>query len=254
MKAQSGIKGFTKNDSLDRMKGLFFCIMILWSGAKPFEGFGQSRGSIDSINKVIGPNYSVKGYVETINVYGGKQFVFMAEGFGEGRDMRKIFVLKKEQNKLTIFDSSAAFECVSTCGLVVKGDSIIVGDGFSHGSCELIYKLDPVSQKFALIKLKSSKIIETYKQGNADGGAVDLAYIVEYIEAYDVLKQELRLESVISNAGSDSGMVHKEKIIQRKMPNLKTSLKGMKEPQDHGEVFNYGDDKVYKYMTSYTIK
>ncbi len=87
------------------MKKVLFCLMMLWSVLKPCEGFGQSEGLVDSVNKVIGPEYyldSTFGVIDSNYCYSQKQFI--VRGYDTSTGGYKIFILQKENNKFIIFD------------------------------------------------------------------------------------------------------------------------------------------------------
>ncbi len=233
------------------MKTLIVCISLLLC----FCSKGQSLALVDSINKIIGPEYKIeRDTAPPYNLYsaldeidldgdGINEIITAPTSTDEEQGSRKIFVLARKNNTLIIIDSSAAYEIdgrgpqVQTSGL-----QLIVSHSFSHGANSSTYQFN---KQLKCYLLASTSLIFVEKN------TPDTNHILHVDQEYDVTSQMLTVHTTISSYESDDKDHEKKKTLHKKLrPGTALRLAAIEDPVGAIDVF-IGPNEIYAEMTKF---
>jgi len=233
------------------MKTLIVCISLLLC----FCSKGQSLALVDSINKIIGPEYKIERDTEPpYNLHntldeidldgdGINEIITAPTSTDEEQGSRKIFVLARKNNTLIIIDSSAAYEIdgrgpqVQTSGL-----QLTISRSFSHGASSSTYHFNKLLKCYLLVSANYR-----FSEKNTP----DDKHILDVGEDYDVKTEMLALNATISSYKDESTDGEKKKIIHKPLqPGSALRLSKIKDPVDAIDVFLF-DGPVYNELTKF---
>jgi len=197
---------------------------------------------LDSINKIIGPEYILDTDMSPYHSYnsfqqidldgdGTKEIIIAASKTDSTKETNKIFILKRQNHVLKILDSSAAYEVDGRGPQVeVNGDTLTVIHSFHRGSSSITYIYNSKVHRYILSNVFYSGITPnvpydgTYSYGS---------------QSYDIKNSALTAISYEGDYGSGDRRKLKKTITHKKMPKgLSLKLSNMKDPYDgYDDVF-----------------
>ncbi len=224
-------------------------ILIVIGLCIPVFSFCQSSELIDSVNKVIGPDYAFE--VDTIPSYhlynniieayitgnGVKEIVVAASNVDSASELNKIFILARRNKKLVIIDSSAAYYVDGSGPYIkLKGSTLTVTHNFPRGYNSTVYRFNSASKRYFLTKIYYSSI---------EPNNPDYDHSINVNQVYDVNTQSLALKTSLRAYADDKITKEKTKEISQKLPKgVGLALTKLDDPYNYdvflteGKLFN----------------
>jgi hypothetical protein len=233
------------------MKKLFFvsCCCL------PLISFCQNKGLLDSINTIIGPQYSVSIDSEpSYHLYnaviekdltgdGVKEIIVASSNVDTASELNKIFILaRKRAGGFVIIDSSDAYFVDGSGPYIdIKGSAMVVTHNFPRGRNSITYEFTKGIDKYFMSKLSYSDI---------EPNNPDYDHGVSITQVFDLKTKVLTIKTSLRSNATEKIVKQKTKELNQKLPQgTHLSLANMDDPYNYDVFITEGE--LYRQMMTY---